>query len=244
MREVFLSLIISIVFFNCTSNKLTTYSYESETLKVKSLSKHIFMHISYLDTDDFGKVACNGMVYLNGNEAIVFDTPTDNKSSIELMNWIERQGKEIKAVVITHFHVDCLGGLKAFHNKNVKSYATNQTIQLAKENNKEVLPESGFETEMAFKIGKKNIYAKFYGEGHTKDNIVGYIPEENALFGGCLIKSLNASKGYLGDANESEWSNTVSKIKKELPNLEIIIPGHGKNGGEALLDYTIQLFKK
>ena len=184
------------------------------------------------------------MVYLNGNEAIVFDTPTDNKSSIELMNWIERQGKEIKAVVITHFHVDCLGGLKAFHNKNVKSYATNQTIQLAKENNKEVLPESGFETEMAFKIGKKNIYAKFYGEGHTKDNIVGYIPEENALFGGCLIKSLNASKGYLGDANESEWSNTVSKIKKELPNLEIIIPGHGKNGGEALLDYTIQLFKK
>ena len=33
------------------------------------------------------------------------------------------------------------------------------------------------------------------------------------------------------------------RIKKELPNLEIIIPGHGKNGGEALLDYTIQLFK-
>jgi metallo-beta-lactamase class B len=54
---------------------------------------------------------------------------------------------------------------------------------------------------------------------------------------------LNASKGYLGDANTADWSNTVEKIKKEYPNLKIVVPGHGEFGDQKLLDYTIKLFK-
>lgn len=79
--------------------------------------------------------------------------------------------------------------------------------------------------------------------GFTADNIVGYIPIEKALFGGCLIKSMNASKGFLGDAAPAEWSTTVEAIKMDLPDVKIIIPGHGKHGGRELLDYTIQLFR-
>jgi metallo-beta-lactamase class B len=30
-----------------------------------------------------------------------------------------------------------------------------------------------------------------------------------------LLKELDASKGYLGDANVSAWSDTVEKVKKE-----------------------------
>jgi len=73
---------------------------------------------------------------------------------------------------------------------------------------------------------------------------VGYVPSEKALFGGCLLKHVNASKGNLADANTSEWSSSVAKIKKEYPDLEIVIPGHGKNGGIELLDYTIKLFQQ
>lgn len=63
------------------------------------------------------------------------------------------------------------------------------------------------------------------------------------MFGGCLIKEVDANKGYLGDANLKEWSNTVEKIKKEYPNVAIVVPGHGEFGDEKLLDYTIRLFK-
>lgn len=63
------------------------------------------------------------------------------------------------------------------------------------------------------------------------------------MFGGCLIKELDATKGFLGDANVSEWSNTVEKVKHQFPNVQIVIPGHGKIGGKDLLDYTIKLFK-
>jgi metallo-beta-lactamase class B len=63
------------------------------------------------------------------------------------------------------------------------------------------------------------------------------------MFGGCLIKELKAGKGYLGDANIINWSKTVEKVKKEYPNVQIVIPGHGEYGNSKLLDYTIKLFK-
>lgn len=243
MKKVVLLLAISAIFYGCKSNQ-DTPCFESETLKIKQVSKHVFMHISYLKTNDFGKVACNGMVYFNEDEAIVFDTPTNDDSSKELINWIEKtQKKKVIAVIVTHFHEDCLGGLQQFHINGTKSYASNATIELVKQNNLKVLPEYGFENKIEIKVGKKPVFAKFFGEGHTADNIVGYIPNEKALFGGCLIKSVKANKGYLGDANTAEWSNTVEKIKKEIPDLKIIIPGHGKHGSTELLDYTIQLFK-
>jgi metallo-beta-lactamase class B len=47
----------------------------------------------------------------------------------------------------------------------------------------------------------------------------------------------------LGDATLAEWSNTVERIKKQYPNLKIVVPGHGQHGDKKLLDYTIKLFK-
>lgn len=232
------------IFISGCSHENKEISYSSETLKVEQLSKNIYRHISYLQTEDYGKVGCNGMIYFNKNEAIVYDTPTKNSVSLELINWIENnQEKEIKAIVATHFHGDCLGGLKAFHDKKIPSYASNKTITLAKPNNK-VLPENGFDNQIEIKIGNETTIAKFYGEGHTKDNVIGYIPTEKAIFGGCLVKEINAPKGYLGDANIDEWPETVATIKREIPDIEIVIPGHGKTGDTALLDYTITLFKE
>ncbi|MCY1554896.1 Metallo-beta-lactamase type 2 [compost metagenome] len=113
---------------------------------------------------------------------------------------------------------------------------------MAKENNF-VIPKNSFTDSLTLKVGNEKIVAKYFGEGHTKDNVVGYFPSENILFGGCLIKELNASKGYLGDSNVADWSSTVEKLKKEYPNVKIVVPGHGELGNKELLDYTINLFK-
>lgn len=179
----------------------------------------------------------------NSNEAIVFDTPTDDKISELLIKWIKATLHcKINAIIPTHFHDDCLGGLKAFDENDIPSYAYFKTIELAKENNFAV-PKNSFRDSLILKVGDEIIIAKFFGEGHTKDNIVGYFPSENVLFGGCLIKELGASKGYLGDANVVDWSSTVENVKKEYPNVKIIVPGHGKYGDRKLLDYTFNLFK-
>lgn len=217
--------------------------YKSDVLIITQISKNAFLHVSYAHTNDFGKVPCNGLVVRNGNEVIVFDTPTNDSSSLELIKWIkEKLQCKINAVIPTHFHSDCLGGLKAFHDNKVPSYANFKTIELAKLNNYTV-PINGFSDSMIIKVGEENTITRFYGEGHTKDNVVGYYPKENILFGGCLIKEVDATKGYLGDANTNDWSGTVEKIKKALPNIRIVVPGHGKYGNSTLIDYTIKLFR-
>ncbi|QEC51875.1 metallo-beta-lactamase class B [Anseongella ginsenosidimutans] len=218
--------------------------YQSETLVIRKLSDHTFQHISYLNTRDFGKVGCNGMIVVNDHEAIVFDTPADKESSAELIRYLaETMNYTIKGVVATHFHADCVAGLAEFHEKQVPSYANERTIvSLKNSGDSAAVPQNGFEDVLELSVGDEIVSARFFGQGHTKDNIIAYYPEENVLFGGCLIKELDAGKGNLEDANVSAWSETVRKIKQEYPDVSIVIPGHGKTGGAQLLDYTIQLF--
>ena len=233
-----------ILFSACHSLKKMQREYESENLKISTLTENAFVHITYLDSPDFGKVACNGMIYTNGAEAIIFDTPSKAAASEELIDLIENKWKKkIIAIVVNHFHVDCLGGLDVFHNHGIPSYANNLTLQLAEEVGNFV-PQNGFDDLLVLNIGNKKVENKFIGEGHTRDNIVSYLPNEKVLFGGCMIKEMNAGKGNLADANISEWSKTAEKVKQYFPEIIYVIPGHGKCGGKELLDYTAQLFEE
>lgn len=219
--------------------------YQTENLIIKKLSNHIYQHISFLDTDDFGKVECNGMLVINKSEGVVFDTPTDNESSVELINFITNELKTaITAIIPTHFHEDCVGGIQAFEKQTIPIYVAKLTAELLKENGQNFSNSmTTFDSSLTLNIGNKKVYAEYFGEAHTKDNVIGYFPESNAVFGGCLIKTFGANKGYLGDANTDKWSETVQKIKLKYPNTEIVIPGHGKSGGTELFDYTIKLFE-
>lgn len=216
--------------------------YNSETLQIEQISPNTYVHISYLNTDDFGRVPCNGMLVIDEGEALVFDTPANAEASIELINWLENNQKsKVKGVVATHFHWDCLGGLNEFHSRNIPSYASSKTIELAKAAGYPI-PENSFKEKMNLQAGDIEVINQFLGEGHTKDNFVAYVPSDKVIFGGCMIKELGAGNGNLEDANLAEWSATVRKVKSTFPETLLVIPGHGKIGGTELLDYTIEMF--
>ena len=220
----------------------TSFIYKTETLQIEQLTEHTFRHLSFLQTTDFGNVGCNGMIVIDANEALIFDTPATEEASLELINWVENVLKcKIKGVVATHFHNDCLAGLSEFHSRDISSYANVKTIELAN-GQKLIPPQIGFKKSFELNVGTKIVVNEFLGQGHTKDNIVSYFPDEKVLFGGCLIKEIDAGKGYLGDANLKAWSKTVRKVQKRFPNAEVVIPGHGTVGDNSLLDYTITLF--
>lgn len=225
----------------CNSNSFKEI-YRSETLIINQISDHTYQHITYLQTNDYGKVACNGMIVVDNNEAIIFDTPPEDKISDELINWVEEVlESRVLAIVPTHFHSDCLGGLQAFHDREIPSIAHNKTIQLL--DSLSVLPQQGFDAFVNLTVGGQEVWVDYLGEGHTPDNVIAFYPREQVMFGGCLIKKLEAGKGYLGDANLEEWSNTVTKIKSKYTDVEVVIPGHGDAGGQDLLDYTIEMFR-
>ena len=248
LRTFFLLLVCSMGFIPSNAQKQTSFKpkevYKANDLVITQISANAFVHTSFKQTNDFGYVPCNGLIVRNHHEAIVFDTPTNDTTAVSLIRWIkEKLDCNINAIIPTHFHDDCLGGLKAFHENHIPSYAYAKTIALAGENNF-VVPQNSFSDSLILKMGTEKITTRFFGEGHTKDNVVGYFPAEAILFGGCLIKEVGASKGYLGDANVDDWSETVEKIKVQYPDVKWVVPGHGTFGNRKLLDYTIRLFEK
>lgn len=243
--QLFLLSVIFIVTLSCSAQKKKSENktfYQSETLIITKVSPNVYQHTSFLQTKSFGNVPCNGMIVHNNNETVVFDTPVNNEISEELIQWIQNSLKsKINAVVPTHFHDDCLGGLDAFHKHHIPSIANSKTIEIAKEK-KLPIPLKSFTNQQKIAVGNQFAELYFFGEGHTKDNIVAYYPNEKVLFGGCLIKELNAGKGNLADANEAAWAETATKLKATITDAEIVIPGHGSTGNTDLIDYTIKLF--
>ncbi len=244
--NILLLFVISISCSGCTTEESTAFKatevHRSDALIITQVSANTFIHTSYHQTEDFGNVPCNGLLVRNADEVIIFDTPTTDSSATELIHWLQDSLRcSIKAVVPTHFHTDCLGGLQAFHAMNIPSYANVKTVELARTHG-EPVPQNSFIDSLVLDVGSGTVIVRYFGEGHTPDNVVGYFPSEDVLFGGCLIKELNASKGYLGDANVAEWSSTVERVRTAYPNARVIVPGHGEHGDQALLDYTIGLF--
>lgn len=222
-----------------------TIVYKSHNLIIERLSDHIYQHTSFLATNDFGRVDCNGMIVVNGNEAVVFDTPSDDEGSRELIHYLVNDLQcRIKAIIPTHFHEDCVAGMGVFNESGIPAYAYGSTIELLKSKSRIFSePIEQFGDSLVLEIGGELVYAVYFGEGHNRDNIVGYFPGDSAIFGGCLIKAEGAGKGNLEDANTAEWPETVHKLKQKYPRARIVIPGHGKSGGTELLDYTIALFE-
>jgi metallo-beta-lactamase class B len=243
-------LLYTLIAFYCCA--FTGYAQEaarpvivSEDLEIIPLSKKSLIHVSYLNTNSFGRVACNGLIYMDGNEALIMDTPATNETTLQLMDWLAKTypGLAIKGIVATHFHDDCLAGLDALHQAGVPSYSSVLTAELARKTGVTV-PQRTFEKQLPVTVGRTKVMCQYLGEGHTRDNIIAWIPGENIIFGGCLVKSMNATKGNLADANVQEWSNTVSRVKNTYKRARIVIPGHGPHGGTELLDFTIQLFSQ
>ena len=210
-------------------------------LKIIELSEGLFIHVSYNMVPGFGRVASNGLIYVNGNEAMVFDTPMDDKGSRELLAWIEQQPFRATKVVVNHHHADGLGGLDVFHEAGIQSFGHTSTVELARGIGLEP-PESTFADSLTIPHGTEVVHVIYPGPAHTVDNIAAWIPEHKLLFGGCMVKSLSSNRGFVGDADTLRWAATVQHLKNRFSNAKIVIPGHGKHGDRSLLDYTIAMF--
>ncbi|WP_044202148.1 subclass B1 metallo-beta-lactamase [Flammeovirga sp. OC4] len=245
MKSIYFLSLFSLLFFACekeTKNEREDI-YVSHQLVIRPLTEHVILHTSFLETQSYGRVPCNGVVVMDDGEAIIIDSPTNEESSIELLEWLNKQNVNVKGVVPTHFHIDCLAGLNYFHSKGITSYGSLHTAQLAKKTN-HTPPQKTFTDTLTLNVDDHQILLKFEGAGHTHDNIVAYIPSDKVLFGGCLVKAEGWGKGNLEDADTTEWSNSVMKTMLEFPEVEVVVPGHGGVGDISLLENTIKMFKQ
>ncbi len=212
----------------------------SEQLQLIPVIPNVWMHSTTVSQEPYGTFTCNGMVYIRQNQAIIADTPPDEASSNRLLSWLVERKIQVKAVIVNHYHWDCLGGLGAFHEQDIPSYGHALTPQLAMADSLPA-PQYTFSDSLVIELGTAPVIAAYLGPAHSTDNLVVYLPEEKVLFGGCMIKAMGSGKGYLGAADLVKWSHTVQKVKERFET-EFVIPGHGPYGGQELLDYTMDMF--
>ena len=242
LKSLYPILFLVLIGMGCSNEVHQDINYSSEWLQIEQISPHVYRHISELEISGYGKFSCNVMLVVDGNEVLIFDTPANVKASRELLNWLaDSCGLRIQAVVVNHFHDDCLVGLNEFHAFGIPSYAYQATPTLAREAGlpipKKLIPDS-----LSLRIGKTDVINFFPGAGHSPDNLVCYVVNDMVLFGGCLVKSVGGGKGNLADADTSKWSESVLNVIQRFPEIAIVIPGHGQPGGPELLDYTMTLF--
>ncbi|MFW6078319.1 MAG: hypothetical protein ACODAE_01780 [Gemmatimonadota bacterium] len=86
----------------------------------------------------------------------------------------------------------------------------------------------------------------FYpGPGHTRDNLMVWLPERGILFGGCAVRAASAtSAGNVAHADTLEWPRAVARALERYGSAGRVVPGHGEIGGPELLEHTRSLFER
>ena len=200
----------------------------SDDLEIQKISDHVYIYISYHDLETIKHFPANGMIYVHNGKSLLIDTPWEIDGTRKLIDWIPQHLKvSIEGVIVTHWHEDCMGGLQVFHDAGIKSYANTMTSEFAKQQGLPV-PQNLFNESCVLNLGGEDVFCFFPGGGHTKDNIVVWIPNEKILFAGCIAKAMNwSSLGFIGDADIQSWPKSLNKLLLRFPECQGVIPGHG-----------------
>jgi metallo-beta-lactamase class B len=209
------------------------------------LQDSIYIHVTWHQLENYGRFSSNGLLVVKNGQALMVDTPMDNDKTERLTKYLKDSlSVVLTKLIIGHFHDDCLGGLGYLQSIGVESIANSLTIEKCKSIALPI-PSLSFTDSLTFDFNGEQIDCRFFGAGHSFDNITVYIPSKKILFGGCLIKSSNSSGlGNLSDAVVPEWDATIFKLLQKYKDIKTVIPGHGDFGGAELLTHTIELIEK
>lgn len=211
-----------------------------DDLRVERVAPGVWMHVSVREMPSFGPVPANGLVIVGDESAAVIDTPWTDGQTARLFAWIEQRfAVPVRHVVATHSHGDCAGGLAEAHRRGAVSWAHERTAVLLERQDGPV-PQRTFAERKHIDLGGTGLDLRFFGAGHTRDNIVVWIEPQQVLFGGCLVKRTGGSAGYIDEADLEAWPVTVRRVAEAYPDARIVVPGHGKPGTVEYLDYTIR----
>ncbi len=245
MRKTLTLLVIMLIGLNCHGQPGKKVINITDDLQLVPLAENVWLHVSYINMPGTGRVSANGLVYVSGSEAFLFDTPWNDGMTKTLVNWLRDTMKlKITGFVPNHWHNDCMGGLAFLQGQKIESYANWLTIVIANSKNLPV-PAHSFRDSLQLTLGNKQIYCYYPGPAHSTDNIVVWLPAEKILFPGCMVKSADATDlGNTADGNLKTYPETIERVIKKFPDAVIVIPGHGKPGGKDLMKHTLRLAKK
>lgn len=81
-------------------------------IQLIQLQDSIFIHISWQQSENFGRFPSNGLIIIKNGQALMLDTPMDNDKTERLTKYLtDSLCVKLTKVIACHYHDDCLGGL-------------------------------------------------------------------------------------------------------------------------------------
>jgi metallo-beta-lactamase class B len=186
----------------------------------------------------------NGLILESNQGSVLIDTGYLPEHAEVLLKWSKQVlRRPIAQAVATHFHRDRTGGIPALQAAGIPTVAHPLTVELARSHAAAVpTATAGFVEDMARLSSECELF--FPGAGHTRDNIVVWLPHQRVLFGGCFLKSVTSPDlGNLADAVVGDWAGSVQRMRTRYPFGKIAVPGHGAITGNPV-GHTLALLVK
>ena len=217
---------------------------EEAKLKISHLIGDFYIYTTYNQYEG-NRIPANGMYVITSSGVVMFDTPWDTTQFQPLLDSIKwRHHKSVIMCIATHWHSDRTEGLAYYQQQRINTYTTRLTDEYSKRNNKK-RAEYLIEKDTLFKVGPYIFEVYYPGPGHTEDNIVVWFDKEKILYGGCLIKGVDAENlGYLGDANLEEYHTTLKNVQKRYADPRYIIISHSDWNNVHSLEHSIRMAKR
>jgi glyoxylase-like metal-dependent hydrolase (beta-lactamase superfamily II) len=186
-----------------------------------------------------GVLRCNCSIFGDEEtkEAIVVD-PGDNLGDIQ--NILQRHGLRVKAIVITHAHIDHIGGaqkLKAATGAPVYLNADDRElydqiemqaqwlgVPAPEQAEIDVQPRDGD----SLKLGSCDFHV-LHTPGHTQGSISVFIPSEGKLIAGDTLFRDSIGRTDLPGGDGRRILLSIRDKLLTLPDETVVIPGHGPN---------------
>jgi glyoxylase-like metal-dependent hydrolase (beta-lactamase superfamily II) len=186
-----------------------------------------------------GMLQCNCSVFGDETtrEAMVVDPGDEIESILEV---IQRHGLKVKSIVITHAHIDHIGGAQkmkqatgapVYMNLNDTGLQKMLDLQAAMLG---MRPVENVAIDLPAKDGDSLLVgaAEFHvlhTPGHTQGSICLFSPAENKLVAGDTLFLDSIGRTDLPGGNGKQILQSIHDKLLPLPGETIVIPGHGEN---------------
>jgi hydroxyacylglutathione hydrolase len=200
-----------------------------------------------------GMLACNCSVFGDEQtrEAIVVDPGDDIERVLEV---VARHGLTVKAIVITHAHIDHIGGAaKLKQATGAPVYMNENDAELQKMMDLQaawlgVPTPDAVEIDTAAKDGDRlaigaTEFLVLHTPGHTQGSISLWIPSEKKLVAGDTLFRDSIGRTDLPGGDGRQILQSIHDKLLKLPEETVVIPGHGDNtsiGREKEFNYFLQ----
>ncbi len=186
-----------------------------------------------------GMLGCNCSIFGDevSREAIVVD-PGDDIASIVAI--LERRQLRVKDIVITHAHIDHIGGaakLKAITGAPVHMNARDQDLYdaLAMQAGWLGMAEAPERTDIdipardgdTLRLGQTDFHV-LLTPGHTQGSLCLWIPAENKLVAGDTLFRDSIGRTDLPGGDGKQILRSIKDKLYPLPDEALVIPGHGQ----------------